>query len=142
VNDDDGATPDENIQALHDAANDLPSDDPLRATANAAPAAQSASSGNSNPGSQSGAPASQSAQSPGQQAQPASHRPANTVVIASPNQLRVPSLIGLSVRQAIVEAGNAGLEVEISGSGTAREQAPTPGAMVPPGTKIVVKCAR
>ena len=36
----------------------------------------------------------------------------------------------------------SGLEVEIAGSGTAREQAPAPGAMVTPGTKIVVRCAR
>jgi cell division protein FtsI (penicillin-binding protein 3) len=64
------------------------------------------------------------------------------VVVADAGQLRVPSLLGLSVRQAIVEAARAGLEVEITGSGTAREQAPAPGAMVPPGTRIVVKCAR
>jgi cell division protein FtsI (penicillin-binding protein 3) len=47
-----------------------------------------------------------------------------------------------SVRQVIEEAGSAGLQVEITGSGTAREQAPAPGAMVAPGTKIVVRCAR
>jgi cell division protein FtsI (penicillin-binding protein 3) len=64
------------------------------------------------------------------------------VVIADAAQLRVPSLLGLSVRQVIEEAGSAGLEVEIDGSGTAREQAPPPGAMVAPGTKIVVRCAR
>ena len=46
------------------------------------------------------------------------------------------------VRQVIEEAGSAGLEVEIAGNGTAREQAPAPGTMVPPGTKIVVRCAR
>jgi cell division protein FtsI (penicillin-binding protein 3) len=64
------------------------------------------------------------------------------VVVANAAQLRVPSLLGLSVRQVIEEAGSAGLEVEIAGSGTAREQAPSPGAMVTPGTKIVVRCAR
>jgi cell division protein FtsI (penicillin-binding protein 3) len=68
--------------------------------------------------------------------------PANTVVVADAGQLRVPSLLGLSVRQVIEEAGSAGLEVEITGSGTAHEQAPAPGAMVTPGTKIVVRCAR
>ncbi len=57
-------------------------------------------------------------------------------------QMRVPSPLGLSVRQVIEQAGSSGLEVEIAGSGTAREQAPTPGAMVAPGTKIVVRCAR
>jgi cell division protein FtsI (penicillin-binding protein 3) len=64
------------------------------------------------------------------------------VVIADSGQLRVPSLLGLSVRQVIEEAGSAGLEVEIVGSGTAREQAPAAGVMVAPGTKIVVRCAR
>ena len=54
----------------------------------------------------------------------------------------MPSLLGLSVRQAIEEAGQAGLEVQITGSGTAREQVPAPGAMVPAGTKIVVRCQR
>ena len=51
-------------------------------------------------------------------------------------------LMGMSVRQVIEAAGSAGLEVEITGSGTAREQAPAAGTKVPPGTKIVVRCAR
>jgi cell division protein FtsI (penicillin-binding protein 3) len=64
------------------------------------------------------------------------------MVVADGGQMLVPSLLGLSVRKAIEEAGSAGLEVEITGSGTAREQAPAPGAMVARGTKIVVRCAR
>jgi cell division protein FtsI (penicillin-binding protein 3) len=32
--------------------------------------------------------------------------------------------------------------VQITGSGTVREQAPAAGAMVAPGTKIVVRCGR
>ncbi|MGB6694487.1 MAG: PASTA domain-containing protein [Terracidiphilus sp.] len=40
------------------------------------------------------------------------------------------------------QAGSAGLEVDIVGNGTAREQVPAPGSMVRPGTKIVVRCAR
>jgi cell division protein FtsI (penicillin-binding protein 3) len=94
----------------------------------------------------SGAPAGNSpslpAQAATQPAQSTAQPPANTVVVADAGQLRVPSLLGLSVRQVIEEAGSAGLEVEIAGSGTAREQAPAPGAMVAPGTKIVVRCAR
>jgi cell division protein FtsI (penicillin-binding protein 3) len=46
------------------------------------------------------------------------------------------------VRQVIEQAGIAGLEVEIAGNGTAREQAPASGAMVARGTKIVVRCER
>ena len=149
VKEDDAAGQGENIQALYEAANDLPSDDPLRAApvaqtgANPQPKSavmQTASSQSSdNPGATSGGSASLPARGP---AQPGSRPASNTVVVADAAQLRVPSLLGLSVRQVIEQAGRAGLEVEIAGSGTAREQAPAPGAMVAPGTKIVVRCAR
>ncbi len=148
VKEDDSAAQGENIQALYDAANDLPSDDPLRgapAVANAQPPQPAQTCqlqcAALNSGAQAGnspSPPAQPAAQPTQSASP----PANTVVVADGGQLRVPSLLGLSVRQVIEEAGSAGLEVEISGSGTAREQAPAPGAMVTPGTKIVVRCAR
>ncbi len=144
----DDAAQGENIQALYEAANDLPSDDPLRAAPVAqtaanpppAPAAtQTASSpAGHNSGTQAGSSPSPPPQAPPQPAPSAS----NTVIVADAGQLRVPSLLGLSVRQVIETAGGAGLEVEISGSGTAREQVPAPGAMVAPGTKIVVRCAR
>jgi cell division protein FtsI (penicillin-binding protein 3) len=137
------------MQALYEAANDLPSDDPQRPAPNA-PAAATARPGTApnqpagtrNSSAQTSNATSLPAQQPGQQTQPASHPPANTVVVADAGQLRVPSLLGLSVRQVIVAAANAGLEVEITGSGSAREQVPAAGAMVPPGTKIVVRCAR
>jgi cell division protein FtsI (penicillin-binding protein 3) len=48
----------------------------------------------------------------------------------------------LPVRKVIEQASAAGLEVEISGNGTVREQAPAAGTMVAPGTKIVVRCGR
>jgi cell division protein FtsI (penicillin-binding protein 3) len=148
VKEDDAAAQGESIQALYEAANDLPSDDPLRAApaaANAqqpAPAQTASSPAGPNSGAQAGNSPSLPAQPPAQPAQSASQPPANTVIVADAAQLRVPSLLGLSVRQVIEEAGSAGLEVEITGSGTAREQAPAPGAMVAPGTKIVVRCAR
>jgi cell division protein FtsI (penicillin-binding protein 3) len=44
------------------------------------------------------------------------------------------------VRKVIEQAAAAGLEVQIVGNGTSRQQAPDPGTMVPPGTKIVVRC--
>jgi cell division protein FtsI (penicillin-binding protein 3) len=58
------------------------------------------------------------------------------------NQLRVPSLLGLPVREVIEQAGAAGLVVQVMGNGIARDQAPAPGTMVAPGTKIVVRFAR
>jgi cell division protein FtsI (penicillin-binding protein 3) len=63
-------------------------------------------------------------------------------MVSDAKKLKVPSLIGLPVRQVIVQAAAAGLEVQITGSGTVREQAPAAGAMVPAGTRIVVRCAR
>lgn len=68
--------------------------------------------------------------------------PAATVTIADVKTLRVPSLMGLPVRKVIEQAAAAGLEVEITGKGSVREQAPAAGTMVAPGTKIVVRCGR
>jgi cell division protein FtsI (penicillin-binding protein 3) len=149
VREDDSSAQEENIQALYDAANNLPSDDPLRtapvasATASTSPATPRAQAANPGTGTTAGnsyaAPASVTpAQQPNSNPTPA----ANAVVIANTGQIRVPSLIGLPVRTVIEQAGAAGLEVVIDGNGTAREQAPAPGAMVPPGTKVVVRCAR
>jgi cell division protein FtsI (penicillin-binding protein 3) len=66
----------------------------------------------------------------------------HTVVVDESKKLRVPNLIGLPVRKVIEQAAAAGLEVQITGSGSVREQAPAPGTMVVPGTQIVVRCGR
>jgi cell division protein FtsI (penicillin-binding protein 3) len=146
------------INALYAAANDLPSDDPLRGVSS-----QSLTSSQPQPASQSAAtgPPQTSAKSPNAAAgaapvkapaaspQPAAAQPptasqpaASTVIVANEKTLRVPSLIGLPVRKVIEQAAAAGLEVQITGSGTVREQAPAAGTMVAPGTKIVVRCGR
>jgi len=152
VTEDDSASQGEDIQALYEAANDLPSDDPLRAAlASSAKAVSTATpssvqAANVSKNSKTDAASQPSHTAPAQ----ASPQPSGTgssshmdhVVIADTGQLRVPSFIGLSVRQVIEQAGSAGLETEIVGSGTAREQAPVPGSLVPPGTKIVVSCKR
>ena len=39
-------------------------------------------------------------------------------------------------------AAMAGLEVQVTGSGTVREQAPAAGSTVGKGTRIVVRCSR
>jgi cell division protein FtsI (penicillin-binding protein 3) len=137
------------INALYDAANDLPSDDPLRAGASQTSSANAAAAKPASPpkGKTAGAQAVSSAprsstpaapparSSPGQQTTKA-------VMIDESHKLRVPSLIGLPVRKVIEQAGAAGLEVQISGNGTVREQAPAAGTMVAPGTRIVVRCGR
>jgi cell division protein FtsI (penicillin-binding protein 3) len=142
VKEDDNPQNQQDIQALYDAANDLPSDDPLRpapAQSASQPAAESAASVSS------AKPASASAQPPSAAQPPQVRSPQKaTTVVALPEstRLRVPSLVGLPVRQVIEQADAAGLEVQIIGNGTSRQQAPDPGVMVPPGTKIVVRCGR
>jgi cell division protein FtsI (penicillin-binding protein 3) len=147
VTEDDSAAPQEDIQALYSAANDLPSDDPENPAANqaqdttasttaqpAVPAVDAKNSGASSSAAVTAQPAP--AQKPTDNAQTA------TIQLPDDKKLRVPALIGLPVRDVIEQAGAAGLEVQISGNGTAREQAPAPGTMVAAGTKIVVRCAR
>jgi cell division protein FtsI (penicillin-binding protein 3) len=136
VAEDDANTSDENIQALYEAANDLPSDDPLHGlpAAPGAPAPQQSSA--------SAAATPPHASPPNQQPAKPSPPQTNTVVLSSAGQVRVPSLVGLPVRKIIVQAAAAGFEVQIVGSGTAREQVPAAGTMVPPSTKIVVRCGR
>ncbi|MGA9069718.1 MAG: penicillin-binding protein, partial [Terracidiphilus sp.] len=125
------------IHALYDAANDLPSDDPLRDTSQIAPPKPvlpgTAPAGAALPAA-SIAPALPAGSSPQMVTQ--------TVNLGNGKTLRVPSLLGLPVRKVIEQAAAAGLDVQITGSGTVREQAPAPGTMVAPGTRIVVRCGR
>jgi len=157
------------IDAIYNAANDLPNDDPLRGTGNQSatssqPAKAATPSSVGKPGlaaaAQTGAkkdgkqPANAVAQgaAPGNPVVQASKGQATTAKVTvrdsigdslrDSKRLRVPSLIGLSVRKVIEQAAAAGLEVQISGSGTVREQAPAAGTMVSPGTQIVVRCGR
>jgi cell division protein FtsI (penicillin-binding protein 3) len=131
-----------NIDALYAAANDLPDDDPLRhppaATAQTSLADSSQVAANSHPSAKPDSP-SQSVPT----ASPTGPSPApSAVVVAEPGQIRVPALTGLNVRQVIEQASSLGLQVDIVGNGTSREQAPAPGAMVRLGTKVVVRCQR
>jgi cell division protein FtsI (penicillin-binding protein 3) len=140
------------INALYAAANDLPSDDPLRSEASQPAAATPSASPGPSPTSAQPANAAANAapgNAPTTTPQPSGAQPQTapppitaTVLVAGAKTLRVPSLLGLPVRKVIEQAAAAGLEVEIIGSGTVREQAPAPGTMVAPGTKIVVRCGR
>ena len=152
ITEDDAESGGENIQALYDAANDLPSDDPESASARAnAPGAQHSGEDGQRPSAAEAKPVADTqaenkpvpAEAHEQAAQGAPSPPiGKSVTISEAKQLRVPSLVGLSVRDVIVQANAAGLDVQITGSGTAREQAPAPGTMVNEGTTIVVKCSR
>ncbi len=126
------------INALFAAVNDLPADDPLRdpAPQPAAPQAQAVADGNP-------APAKAMTASLNPPANPAQVLPSTTSpVVVNTDELKVPTLVGLPVRKVIETAALAGLEVQIMGSGTVREQAPAPGSMVGPGTRILVRCSR
>ena len=64
------------------------------------------------------------------------------VAISDGRKFSVPSLVGLPIRAAIELTATQGLQVQITGSGTVREQAPAPGTKVPTGTKVVVRCGK
>jgi cell division protein FtsI (penicillin-binding protein 3) len=137
IKEDDNPQTDDDIKALYDAANDLPSDDPLSATqSQPASATQQASQ---TAGKAANGPPS-AAVTPQATEQPAPAQQAKSVTLPDSNRIRVPSLLGLPVRKVIEQAAAAGLQVQIVGNGTSRLQAPDPGTMVPPGTKIVVRC--
>ena len=127
------------FDALKAAADELPDDDPLRAApASAAPPSQSTQTAN---GANGVASPTTSGALPltGAKTQP---QPGSEVVISQANRIKVPQLIGLPVRKAIEQAAALGLEVEISGHGTVREQFPAEGTMVEPATHIAVRCGR
>jgi cell division protein FtsI (penicillin-binding protein 3) len=134
------------VDTMFAAINDLPSDDPLRAgpaqasLVAAQPVKQTANLSANAKGS-SAQPVSVADQSAPRQGS-ASPGASSAVTVTDARKLKVPSLVGLPVRQVIEQAAAAGLEVQISGSGTVREQAPAAGTMVATGTQIVVRCAR
>jgi cell division protein FtsI (penicillin-binding protein 3) len=150
------------INALFAAVNDLPADDPLRQ-----PAAQPATPQPATPQMETGAdgkagpvtaaqgmvaeagldtnlgtnPGTNQAANAAAEPVRASSAPAGPVVVNT-DEHKVPELVGLPVRKVIETAALAGLEVQIMGSGTVKEQAPAPGSMVGPGTRILVRCSR
>ncbi len=65
-----------------------------------------------------------------------------TVVLDVGNGSVVPSFIGKSLRGAIETAQQSGYELNIIGSGVAREQSPAPGTRLPQGAKVSVRFAR
>lgn len=120
------------------AINSLPGDDPLRSQPALPyqPAQQPAYSAPPNPAQLNySAPVKQSAPAP-------LLTTTKAVMLPDVKRLRVPSLNGLPVRRVIEQAGAAGLDVQITGSGVCHQQSPEPGAMVPAGTRIQVRCGR
>jgi cell division protein FtsI (penicillin-binding protein 3) len=65
-----------------------------------------------------------------------------TVVVDSVKRVAVPSFEGSALRSVVEEAGRVGLRVQPLGSGLARQQVPLAGTMVPEGTQIAVRFSR
>ncbi|MFP5236323.1 MAG: penicillin-binding protein [Acidobacteriota bacterium] len=136
----------EDVNALYAAANDLPSDDGLRSSVDDStqqPVAVADKSSAAQAGGRKATPPAESS-APNQSASEAKATapPQRSVILQTNSQVRVPSLIGLPMRQVIVAAASAGLDVDVTGSGSVRQQAPAAGTMVNPGTHIVVHCGR
>jgi cell division protein FtsI (penicillin-binding protein 3) len=138
---DDADADQDQVNTLFAAVNDLPTDDPLRAPAPPRPAPNQRVASVE-------APSADPTLRPAPPATPAVAPEKNSAAPQGPQvltihdgkQITVPTLIGLPVRKVIEAAAAAGLDVQITGRGTAREQAPAPGTQVPTGTKIVVHC--
>ncbi len=65
-----------------------------------------------------------------------------TVVLDLNGGTLVPSFLGKPLRSAVEQAQELGLEIDATGSGVAREQAPAPGSRVPAGAHIAVRFGR
>jgi cell division protein FtsI (penicillin-binding protein 3) len=126
------------VNALIAAVGDLPADDPLREAVSSARAAATAptsvkitAGGNFQKSGTVGA---------------ASKTPETVAVsvpeINAPNTVKVPSLIGMPVRQVVEQVAIAGLNLQVQGRGLVRSQEPAAGTRVPSGSQVVVHCAR
>ena len=70
-------------------------------------------------------------------------RSSGTVVLdVEQGGIAVPSFLGKSVRAAIEMAQESGLDLDVVGSGLAREQSPPPGSHVSSGSQVTVKFGR
>jgi cell division protein FtsI (penicillin-binding protein 3) len=134
------------INELFAAANDLPADDPLRQPATPPQPVNQAEQASNTPATGTETANTHPASEPKQSELMAAALPPQAVphrvTISDGSKIVVPSLVGLPVRKVIEMTASEGLQVQIDGSGTVREQAPAPGTQVPTGTKVVVRCGR
>ncbi|HWA94249.1 MAG TPA: penicillin-binding transpeptidase domain-containing protein [Terracidiphilus sp.] len=145
VKEDDAAEDQQDVNQLFAAVNDLPEDDPLRSPV--LPSTVQAQESYVPPAVDDGktASAASSGLDPQSARKPEGKSPVKVptpVTVSSGPRLAVPSLVGLPMRKVIEQAAGAGLDVQVVGDGTAREQAPAAGTLVPRGTKIVVRLSR
>jgi cell division protein FtsI (penicillin-binding protein 3) len=65
-----------------------------------------------------------------------------TVVVDVEGGAVVPSFLGKGLRQVVELAQQQGIEIDVIGSGVAREQAPAAGTRIPAGARVAVRFAR
>jgi len=153
---------DRDVKALYSAVNSLPEDDPLRNVASATNTdAQTQSATGSQPVPtpvkafipkatlavwQSGALIEEkpsTAQLPQVKIEPVVQaRSSHSVVVDAGARVAVPSIVGETLREAVLQINTAGLNLQAIGSGVAREQVPAAGTMAPLGTQVVVRFTR
>jgi len=79
-------------------------------------------------------------------AQPANSKapeqPRGTVVLDVAGGVLVPDFKGKSLRTALEAAEEAGLELDVNGSGVGQEQSPAAGSRIPPGGHVSVRFSR
>ncbi len=126
------------VNALVAAVNDLPSDDPLREAVNSARAATAESA------------VARAAiktvrdriEETSEKAADSLHQDATAALPVPANAVKVPSLLGMPVRQVVEQVALAGLNLQVLGRGLVRSQEPAAGTPVMPGAEVVVRCAR
>jgi cell division protein FtsI (penicillin-binding protein 3) len=133
------------VTALMAAVNDLPPDDPLREAVDSARAASSPAVVKVKVPSSKAVPeksSEKSASSPDVKSK--FDAAAETVSVSLPagKSVKVPSLIGMPVRQVVEQVAMAGLMLQVDGRGLVRSQEPAAGSAVQPGTQVIVHCAR
>ena len=65
-----------------------------------------------------------------------------TVVLDVAGGVEVPDFEGKSLRAALEQAENSGIELEVSGSGIAQAQSPPAGSHIPHGGQVSVRFGR
>jgi membrane peptidoglycan carboxypeptidase len=69
-------------------------------------------------------------------------RTKGTAVVTLGGGILVPSLIGKPVRAALEIAQDSGIDIDVIGSGVAREQTPPAGTRIPNGARVAVRFSR
>ena len=148
------------VNAMLSAVNDLPADDPLREAVSSARTPASSStvvrvavntnakdSDKKSASDSRGAKHDSVAVSSGTVAlvEPAAKVASPQIVavsLPSGKMVKVPWLIGMPVRQVVVQTALAGLNLQVEGRGLVRSQEPLAGSQVQSGSRIIVHCVR